>query len=153
MRRVAGIARGRVETNGRPHKDGYDRDVVGSQAELAAAKALNLYWSGIEGVNAPDVGFKVQIRAVTEKTHKLMLQPRDKDDEPFVCVYCRPPRFALMGWIFARDGKLEKYWGEFGAPGRPAFFIPRSDFRPMPELCAWLVESSGAATGHDGDGK
>lgn len=62
----------------------------------------------------------------------------DPDDRPFVLVTGVAPKFVLRGWIWGRDGKLEKYWGERNNNGRPAFFVPQSALQPMRKRCAVL---------------
>ena len=138
MRRVSAIIRERKEPFGQPEINEYDRDVLGSQAELAVAKGMNLFWSGALGdLRAKDVGGILQVRANKRKHHRLTLHKSDPDDDPFVCVYCDAPRFYLLGWTFGKDGKRVEYWGD-GLPGRPAFFVPLDKLRPMPELVAWV---------------
>lgn len=115
----------------------WDTQIVSAQGEIGVAKYLNLYWSGLSDIiKAVDVGGEkgAAVRTRTQHWYELMLHKTD-NDRPFVLVTAeRPPVFRLVGWIFGRDGKLEKYWGAHGAPGRPAFFVPHCELLPMHEL-------------------
>jgi hypothetical protein len=119
----------------------WDTQIVSAQGEIGVAKYLNLYWSGLSDlIKAVDVGGEngAEVRTRTQHWYELMLHRTD-NDRPFVLVTAeRPPAFRLVGWILGRDGKLEKYWGEHGAPGRPAFFVPHCELLPMHELKARL---------------
>jgi hypothetical protein len=117
----------------------WDTQIVSAQGEIAVSKYLNLYWSGLSDIiKAVDVGGEngAEVRTRTQHWYELMLHKTD-NDRPFVLVTAeRPPAFRLVGWILGRDGKLQKYWGEHGARGRPAFFVPHSELLPMAELKA-----------------
>lgn len=110
----------------------WDVDIEGACGELAAARALGLYWSGAAGVaKLPDVGGSVEVRTAAQG--RLILRPDDPDDRRFVLVIGRVPTFDVCGWIYAGDGKRPEY---AKAPnGRPpAWFVPRSRLRPITEL-------------------
>lgn len=110
-------------------------NIMSCPAELAAAKALNLYWSGAVGdYSAPDVGGFVDVRSIGEANHSLILHEWDEDTRPFILVHCQPPRFSLLGWAYAAEGKQDAYWRE-DVRG-PAWFAPQAILRPMSELKA-----------------
>lgn len=111
-------------------------EISAIRGEMAVAKAFNCYWMGTVGqYGVVDVGGKIEVRTVTQASHKLILHPEDKDQYPFVLVNAGScPEVELMGWMYGKDGKDEKYWDDPTKTNRPAYFIPRSDLRPMSEL-------------------
>jgi hypothetical protein len=123
----------------------WEMDIVACQAEFAVAKYCNLFWDGaVNNFSARDVGGLVDVRSRTKSHYQLILHPADPDNVPFVLVFGAPPIFELSGWLFARDGKIDKFWSD-PAGGRPAFFVPKDVLRPMPELLQWLSTQSEAA--------
>jgi hypothetical protein len=105
----------------------YEKNILGAQSEMVVAKMLNVYWSGTIGsITMPDMngrtGGKVQVRSTPRNDGALILHPDDKDEEPFYLVRATPPMFDVVGWIIARDGKLQEFW-RTDRP-YPAFFVP-----------------------------
>lgn len=84
-------------------------DFLSSMAEMAVSKGLNLYWSGVAGVGAKDVGNQYEIRSTALTHGKLIVSEDDKDDQEIVLVICNPPEFKIVGCIYAREGKKDAY--------------------------------------------
>lgn len=135
MRRVTDLRDKRKGAYGiSPEANVWDIDVESSCGEMAAAKALNVFWSGAHGqLRARDIGGRYEVRTRTKATYDLILHPDDPDDAPFVLVLGRCPTYDVAGWIHARDGKQACYWKD-PAGGRPAFFVPRSALKPLADL-------------------
>lgn len=131
MRRIGNRTRGIQEGRGKPYGT-WDPDVVGATGEAVFAKYANIWWS-CGKMRAADVG-KFQVRASENDSMFLRLHPSDNDDESFVLVTGKGPVFNIRGWIRAKDGKVDKYWGDKYKTGRPAFFVPHSDLRHVDEL-------------------
>lgn len=137
QRRIMNMKKGLGGRYGAPEGEGSEElDIIAARGEMAVAKALNLYWSGTVGdYGAIDVGGLVDVRTRTKDWHSLILHPGDKDDLPFVLVDAsNPPNMRLVGWIYAKDGKDQKFWDDPSKKNRPAFFIPQNNLRPMEEL-------------------
>jgi hypothetical protein len=101
-------------------------DIEGAAGEMAVAKLANIYWNGNMGnLKAADVG-RLQVRTRSRDYYDLILHPTDPDDSAFILVVGKAPRFRIVGWIVARDGKLQKWWKD-PAGNRPAFFVPQSE--------------------------
>lgn len=136
MRRLGNMRRAIKAKYGAPEDEGaWEPDFFACQGEMAVAKCLNLFWSGSVGdFGAVDVGGLVQVRTRRKKWHQLILHKEDSDNEPFVLVCAHEsPKFMLCGWIFGKDGKLDKFWSD-PAGGRPAYFVPQEQLRPISEL-------------------
>lgn len=140
MRRIGNMRRCIRGKYGAPEDEGaWEPDFFSCQGEMATAKYLNLFWSGTVGLyGSVDVGGEsgVETRTRRKHWHQLILHPDDKDDRPHVLVSAHnPPTFQLVGWIYGGDGKLQKFWSD-PAGGRPAFFVPQEELRPIDELKA-----------------
>lgn len=123
------------DRNGGTGINGWQFHIVGACGELAVAKYYNDYWDGALGdFGAADVG-KLQVRTTSWRGGDLCLHKYDKDEEAFILVQQHTPTvFRIAGWIYARDGKLEEYWGDKFKTKRPAYWVPESRMRPMNEL-------------------
>lgn len=110
--------------------------LTGARAEMAVAKAFNLYWPGELGdYRAADVGNRVEVRSVHKRTHSLIIHPDDKDDLPYVLADVSGiTEIVLLGWIKAGEAKIDRYWSDPSGKARPAFFVPPEDLLPMSNL-------------------
>jgi hypothetical protein len=117
--------------------DGLVLHMRGCLGEIATAKYLNVYWSGVVGMHSPDVVFCVDVRTRQDMPNRnLILHDKDPDDAPFVVALSAedPTSIRLAGWIYAKDGKRRDFWGDPSRKGRPAYFVPNEALRPMDEL-------------------
>lgn len=130
-RRVDNLANGARDRWGISNDDRWDRDVEGACAEQAVAKYFGIYWVG--GNKTEDVG-PYQVRATHRADGRLTLHPPDRDDKVFILVTGYAPKFRLVGWIMARDGKQAKWWTDPTGKNHPAWFVPQSALRPIWEL-------------------
>lgn len=99
-------ARGKL-TSGQPENRA-DVDLIGCMAEMALAKALNLYWSGVEEINSPDVG-QYEVRSTRRLDGNLIIRDRDKPNQKAVLVTCDPPVFNVIGFILVSKGKQDNW--------------------------------------------
>lgn len=120
----------------------------GCIGEFAVAKYLNLYWSPTIGeFGRHDVGGLVEVRSIERASHRLIVNPDDKPERPFVLAFIDLTRgngrtlpVDLRGWIFGVDAQQDKHWGTLD-DGRPPTFAVRQHFlSPMPELKTWVLE-------------
>lgn len=118
--------------------DTWTINIEGACGELAAAKALNLFWDG--GVNtfsAPDLQPNIQVRTSSNHDWGLIVRRNDKDDEIFVLVTGVSPEFVVRGWIVGKSAKNNKWFRTYN--NRPeAYFVPQSALNPVGTLKAHL---------------
>lgn len=148
MRQTSNIVKGvPPKYGGASNRDGsWEIHIDACLGEMAVARYLNLFWCGaLNNFKARDVGGVVDVRTTKGQNNRLILHPEDPDGTPFVLVWNDAPTFHLQGWILARDGKSQTYWLDPGT-GRPAFFVPQQDLRPMPDLRQLVADWRG-----DGD--
>lgn len=123
-RRINSI--GSVETNKVKNKDfGWHIDIESSCAELAAAKALDLYWNGsVNTFKLPDLS-KLQIRYTNRKNGRLIIREGDKDSEVFLLVTGETPNYTIVGFIKGCDAKKDE-WKDDPNNAMEAWFVPQS---------------------------
>lgn len=141
QRRIMNMKKGLAGKYGAPEKEGSEElDIVSTRGEMAVAKGLNLYWSGSVGdYGAVDVGGCVEVRTRTKDWHALIVHPEDKDNAPYVLVDAsKMPTFRLVGWLYGKDGKADKFWSDPSGKNRPAFFVDQRFLRPIQELTDML---------------
>lgn len=108
-RYVAAIEKGfKPKINFNQPSDRTSVDFISCMAELALAKAKNLYWSAITGLGDSDVG-PYEVRATSYQNGKLVVSEKDPDHKLVVLVICNPPEFNIVGFIEARKAKHPDY--------------------------------------------
>jgi len=126
-------------SRGLPDKHGFDGPgwnvhIEGAAGEIAAAKALGVFWGGSVNTfkSEGDIG-NLEIRTTSTKNNRLIVRNGDNDNAIFVLVVGRAPTYEVVGWMRGKDAKQEKY---VSAPGGrpPAYFVPRSDLNPIESL-------------------
>lgn len=130
MRNIAAIKRDLPDKNGHEGA-GWNLHIEGACGELAAAKAMKLYWAG--GINnfknGGDVG-KLQVRTRSKPDYELIICNDDADDDTFVLVVGQCPAYDVIGKIRACDGKKDEWICEHGH--RPAaWFVPQKVLDPI----------------------
>lgn len=132
-RNIRTINDGRHRGGGQPEEDGWTDHITGAIAELAVAKAFNLYPSlGAKPDTVEGDAGRFQVRSTTRLSGSLILQTYDGDDECFVLVVGRPPCLDIVGWIRGGDGKRPEWWRT--DVRYPAYFVPQAALRPLDAL-------------------
>lgn len=133
MRNVSAIRAGKTNQHGFD-EDGWNIHIEGACGELAAAKALNIYWDGSVNTfkKGADVG-PYQIRTRSKHSYDLLVRNDDRDEDIFILVTGRAPEFVVHGWLSGRDAKQDRFLKDHGNR-HPAFFVPKSELRPLSTL-------------------
>lgn len=134
MRQVQNINKGRVPAHGSGNENDWQLHIEGALGEMAVAKALGIYWSGSLGnLSHPDVGL-LQVRTRSKHGWSLILHKEDNDDDIFVLAAGVNGSYTLDGWIYARDGKVEKNWKDLSKKNRWAYFVDKKELNDISEL-------------------
>lgn len=130
-RRILALEQGRKDRYGWGNMDYWGIDIEGCLAELAAAKAMGLYWGGISD-SARDEGDinGIEVRSTKYKKGSLILHPDDPDERVFILVVGAAPEYNVAGWIRAKHGKKDKWWQE-RQKGRPCYFVPQDALKDV----------------------
>ncbi len=131
-RRIENIHVGRKDSYGAMREEnGWTLDIEGAAGEMAVAKWSGKYWCGNLGdLKADDVG-RLQVRSTANHTGRLIIHEKDRDDRAFILVTGTAPTLVLRGWMWGKEAKQQCYWADPTAGGRPAFFVPQCDLRPI----------------------
>lgn len=122
----------RKDAHGLDGSHGYDSHTLGAVGEFVASLAFGVPWRGPGKFRGDDIpGF--QVRASRRSNGDLILHKTDGDDDRFVLVTGQTLQWKVVGWIKGRDGKQERFWND-PVGGRPAYFVPQSELRPIEEL-------------------
>lgn len=109
-------------------RDPVATDICAAAAEMAAAKALNVYWPCSVNTfkKGSDIGRITEVRHTDVRTGMLRVGVNDPDDRPYVLVRGAPPNLEVVGWIWGRDAKHEK-WRKY----QEAYFVPELHLTPI----------------------
>jgi hypothetical protein len=140
MRRIANQQNNVKPKYGAPTGIGsWEFDLNACAAEVAVAKHFNLFWCGtVNDYGALDVGGLINVRQTHHAHGRLRLHPPDCDDVPFVLATGTNGTFNLRGWLFASEGKQQRWWCDPTGDARPAFFVPQHELHDMEVLATWL---------------
>lgn len=135
MRRIRGLYEGKPEPYGPPGEP-WGSDIESSASEMLVCRELGVYWDGffpgtdkVKGDFVFPDGTIGQVKQTVFDRGGLLLHDRDNNDHYFILVTGKIPYMKIRGGIFARDGKVEKYWDE-GLP-RPAYCVPQHMLTPL----------------------
>lgn len=135
MRQHESVSSGRKDNHGlSKDKGGINLHFEGASGEIAAAKALGVYFSSHVGsFKDADLGEITQVRTRSEHHWELIVRKNDNPDHVFVLVTGTSPSFYVRGWMKGQEAKDRKYLANHG--GRePAYFIPTEDLHPIEEF-------------------
>lgn len=105
-------------------RSNWDNEIEGACAELAWAKHLGVYWSGVSDLKAKD-GADMEVRWTKHEEGGLIIYPHDDDRSVFVLAKGFAPEFRFVGWLRGGDGKRIGRVTDFG------FLVSASDLRSM----------------------
>lgn len=132
MRASNALFSGYKDRNGASREALWQYHIEGACGEIVFCKWRGIYWPADMDFNPGDAG-RVGVRTRSRMDYELRLFPSDEDDRPYVLILGNAPTYTLKGWIWGREGKLQKYWGNpTGNDREPAFWVPHSALRPMP---------------------
>jgi len=115
---------------------GFDIDVQAAAAEMAVAKALDIYWDGSVGTfkSKADIGLNIEVRH-SIKGPSLIIRPGDQRNSVYIYVEGKLPDYEVKGYMTYEEAEenKEKYWKNPGGKGR-VWFVPPSDLHPITDL-------------------
>lgn len=112
---MAGVARRvskyREDTKDRAQNEesSWDNEIGGALAEMAWSKLRGVYWTGMEGKEAPDDCGGVQLRWTRHSTGGLIIYRQDNDEDIFI-LSTGCPVFEFVGWMRGKEAKREAHW-------------------------------------------
>lgn len=102
--------------------------IAGALGEVAVAKYLGVYWSGVGELGQTDVGGTTghDVRCRAGATDELPIKADDPNDRRFYLVTGGYGVYKFRGWFMAGDGKREE-WLVKCADGRNLYFVPQGE--------------------------
>lgn len=113
--------------------NGWTENIEGYGAELAVAKALNIYYGAGagKGFKDADISEKIQVRWASQENYRLIVRGADKAEYVYVLVTGEAPEYDIKGFMPGHIVKQDKYFSNPGN-GRPdAWWVPQSDLKPI----------------------
>jgi hypothetical protein len=106
---------------------GWDIHIEGAAGELAYCKWAGIYFYPTIDTfkNGGDVG-ELQIRTRSEDSYDLIVREKDRDDDIFILVVGKIPKYRIVGWITGSNAKQKKWEKDYGNRNAPAYFVPQS---------------------------
>ena len=109
-RRLNGIAKKRPQLYGADSRHNeWQIDIIGSIAEYAVAKHLNIYWEPATNIDRLDTlpgdVAHYQIRSTCWPTGQLIVHERDKNEAPFILAIVNNNEIRLAGWLYGYEAK------------------------------------------------
>jgi hypothetical protein len=131
LRHYSAVSRGSRDGHGLGRQEGAECHFHGCCAEVAAARALGVYWpASVNSYGEPDLPPDWQVRGRSRHDYDLLVRPGDSDDHRFVLVTGAAPSLRVVGWCYGREAKRSEFKRAYG--GRPeAFFVPASSLRSI----------------------
>jgi len=128
-RRMSGLL-GMSPKHGRKRygSDLWGADIEAAGAEMAVAKYLGQYWTGVASTfKGPDVGIDIQVRHTERPTGLLIIRKDDNSAAAYVLVVGLMPSYEIVGYIYGGEAKRPEWLSTFGQPTRePAYKVPRN---------------------------
>ena len=109
--------------------------LMGALAEMAVAKFMGLYWSGVEAIGTVDVGVGVQrqspfeVRWTSSETPRLIIRPEDKGT--VVLVSGGPVLWKVHGCYEAEVAKERLELSDPQGRGFPCYVVPEELLEPV----------------------
>ena len=116
-------------------------DIDGALAEIAAAKAMNIYCGCTINTfkTKPDIGHNVDVRLCRYSNGHLEMKSDDIDDRWYVLVRGIAPEYEVVGRMLGRDGKQECWFApKLTGGGMRHFLVPEEELIPINDLCVGL---------------
>lgn len=132
-RQCQNLTRGRIDRDGCGLEVGWDHHINGAIAEVAAARAVGRYWVGMGALgdlSAADI-LGAQVRWTNVKPPHLRITKRDRPDDVFILVTGLAPWFTVHGWVYAREGQRDAWWGDPWHPGRFSYWVPQDELHDL----------------------
>lgn len=135
QRQFRAIQRNAKNNPGGGIRDEFATNIHGAIAEATVAKALGLYCNVSSSNRAlADVGRNIEVRSSTNPKARMPIRLNDKDDAKYYFVVGMYPDLKIVGWIYGKDCKQDRYWIDKDKEGNPInnpyWAVPQSDLNP-----------------------
>lgn len=110
--------------DGRRADVGWQTQVEGACGEVAAAKALGLYWPATVNTFKDEYDLAdFEVRTRSKHHYGLLVRDNDPDDRRFILVTGECPYYKVWGWATAAEVRRHGTRLNPGNDGRPPFWV------------------------------
>lgn len=133
LRQLTSVRRGSADNHGF-NGLGWSEHIEGACGEMAVSKFLGVYWDGgIDTFKNADIGARIQVRTRSSHSYELIVRPDDYDDDIYVLVTGKCPKYRIQGFTYGSAAKKKEYLQTHG--NRPAaYFVPNSKLSDIYQL-------------------
>lgn len=111
--------------------------LLGAAGEMAVASYLglkdHLYKEAEAKHGSADLPGNIDVKTRSKLAYDLIVQKNEDPQKKFVLVTIEKQQTLIHGWCYGEEAMQEKYWAD-PARGRPAYFVPKENLKPMQEL-------------------
>jgi hypothetical protein len=111
--------------------------LLGAAGEMAVASYLGLKEHLFKETEAKrgseDLPGNIDVKTRSKSRYDLIVQKNEDPRKKYVLVTVERQKTLIHGWCYGKDAMKDEYWADY-AGGRPAYFVPQSQLRPMEEL-------------------
>jgi hypothetical protein len=125
QRQAKCILKNRKPTEGVGHREDWQISIEGLLGEVALAKYLGLYHTGMIGIGASDVSGN-EVRTTRKRDGELKMKDADHDDAPYWLLTGYNGTYTIRGWIYGRDAKRKEWFGVKHREEHPMYWVPQS---------------------------
>jgi hypothetical protein len=132
QRQFRAIQRNAKDNQGDITRDEFSTNIHGAIAEATVAKALGVYCNlASSDRSLPDAGLNIEVRSSPNVNAKMPIRPKDRNDAKFYFVVGIYPDTRIIGWLYGKDCKQDRFWvanDRDGKPlNRPYWAVPQSE--------------------------
>jgi hypothetical protein len=147
----------RTEHNTNLRKTSWQGHCIGALGELAVCFYFGVeFKTEIGNFNDLDVANAYEVRTGWRKDSHLAMFPEDFDNVPFIHVRGSLDKFGIMGWLWGKEAKQQRWWRDKWRNGRTNYYIHEDNLRciktiPSIEIVQYKIEVEGR-NGEKGSG-
>lgn len=111
---------------------------LGAVGEVAAAVHLGLeaylFSEQLAVRGSADLPGDIEVKTRSRHKYDLIVQKGERPDKKLILVTVEGDSTLLHGWCMAGDVMREEFWADVARNGRAAYFVPKSELRPLTDL-------------------
>tara|TARA_R110002051_G_scaffold321569_1_gene409577 strand:+ start:98 stop:625 length:528 start_codon:yes stop_codon:yes gene_type:complete len=118
-------------------EDRFRNHILGAVGEIAVAKGLDLYWSGVVGPDVTDVGWLYEVRSTMMQNPKLTIYESDMRNPGQGVVLAQTINFQdwrMLGWKNVVDCMEDRFLDRRLVGEKRQWLIPVEELEEMSEL-------------------
>jgi hypothetical protein len=109
------------------YEDHWRNHIEGALGEMALAKYLGVYWSGVGRLATPDIGTNIEVRTSKYESGEMPIHPTDDDESNFWFLVGQYGDYRIAGFMRGGQAKRDDWWKDKNDNKRFAFWVPQSE--------------------------